>query len=149
MLTTCLIVLIFGVWDYHHYSAKLQTTHVLTGAPVAKCAVSMLFCSVICVFLYLFIFLSQCYYFPYNLHLKYYTTPPKLLSVLFLCYLVVLSCAFLFSSVSATIFPTIYTTQHHPSLLQLCNKRIVPQLLDICSLNVSITTDFVIKHWQW
>ena len=30
-----------------------KTTHALTGAPVAKCDVSMLSCTVMCVFLYL------------------------------------------------------------------------------------------------
>ena len=30
-----------------------KTTHALTGAPVAKCVVSMLSCTVTCVFLYL------------------------------------------------------------------------------------------------
>jgi len=62
MLTTCLIVLIFGSRDFHYYQAKLRM----------------------------------------RLQVR------QLLRVLFLCYHVVLPCTLLLSSVSTTIFPTVY-----------------------------------------
>ena len=37
-----------------------KTTHAHTGAPVAKCVVSMLSCTVMCVFLYLVTVQSVC-----------------------------------------------------------------------------------------
>ena len=59
MLTTSLTVLIFGSGKYH----------ALTGAPVAKCVVSMLSCTVTCVFLYLVPVQSARYDSPNNLSL--------------------------------------------------------------------------------
>ena len=58
MLKTFLIVLIFGLQDFYCYWVKLRT-HALTGAPVAKSAVSMSSCSIT---LYLVVILNQHYY---------------------------------------------------------------------------------------
>ena len=46
-----------------------KTMHALTGVPVAKCVVSMLSCTVTCVFLYLVPVQSAGYYSPNNLSL--------------------------------------------------------------------------------
>ena len=66
MLTTNLTVLIFGSGKYRLVS---KTTHALTGAPVAKSVVSMLSCTVTCVFLYLVPVQSARYDSPNNLSL--------------------------------------------------------------------------------
>ena len=62
-----------------------KTTHALTGAPVAKCVVSMSSCTVTCVFLYLVTVQSARYYSPNNLSLlpadtKHNNTKPALIT---------------------------------------------------------------------
>ena len=74
MLTTCLIVLIFGSQDFHHYRVKLcmrLQVRLLLRVLFLCYLVVLLVC-----FLYLIMILSQHYYFPNSLclvpaHLNY------------------------------------------------------------------------------
>ena len=66
MLTTCLIVLIFGSSDFHHYWAKL-CMRLQVCQLLRVLFLSYLVALITCVFLYLAIILSRHYYFPNSL----------------------------------------------------------------------------------